>query len=434
MFERLAKVKIAVIGDFFLDRYVIGTAKRLSPEAPIPIVDAIQVEERAGGAGNVVLNLLAMGADVLSIGRIGNDAIGKKLAEALAKEGADVTSLYIDTTFDTGLKERIIASGQQIVRVDHERLSPLSLTLEEEIIELLPLILEKVDAVAISDYGKGFLSNHLLAALYRECRKRAIPTITDPKGRDFSKYAGTNLIKPNFSEAVAISHLDEKDDIHAIGERVLIASKADELIITRSEKGLSYFDKDKKQYDFPVKVRQVKDVTGAGDTVLATLIFAIANRLTVHEGCRLANVAASIVLEKLGCARFTLEELAKRYLEEESHEKIFDDNHLHALKLVLGGRPFALVGIEPGVELSSTLIKTLRELNEESKRVVVYLQAENYCPELPLFLSSSKEVDYLLISHQPFGSLIKMLSPSNAHIYGRESIQRGVSLGVSAAR
>ncbi len=344
-FSRLERKKILVIGDILLDTYTIGKARRISPEAPVAIVHVLREEHRLGGAGNVLLNLVAMGCDVVAVGRVGNDLAGERLLRAFEEEEIDRRGVVVQDHYPTPIKNRVIADNQQIVRVDHEQILPLPVELEERVIAALPLLLQEVKVIAISDYGKGFLSRRLLQAVIKAARERSIPIIADPKGIEFDKYAQATILKPNLSEAYAAAGLPREAPLDLVATKVLQLSNAEMLMVTRSEEGISLFSRTGERQDFPVRAREVKDVTGAGDTVLAMLACALASDLTVAEAIQLSNVAAGIAIERVGCARISLSDLARRLLEQDVGNKIFDQEHLFALQQALHGRKFAVLGL-----------------------------------------------------------------------------------------
>lgn len=261
--------KILVIGDFLLDTYTMGQVKRISPEAPVAVLKVEHEEHRPGGAGNVVLNLLSLGASVVAVGRIGSDPMGEALRHALSSERVDVRGLFVQQCYPTPVKNRVIANNQQIVRIDRETIIPLPHPLELDVFALLPELLQDVDLIAISDYGKGFLTKKVLQAVIHEGRARGIPLIADPKGNDFSKYAGVTILKPNLGETYAAANMLPDESLEDAAHRILSKVEVEVLMVTRAESGISLFFKGGDRRDFPVKIREVKDVTGAGDTVLA---------------------------------------------------------------------------------------------------------------------------------------------------------------------
>ena len=412
MFNRLNACRVLVAGDLLLDSYTIGKAHRISPEAPVAVIHVQSEEHLAGGAGNVMLNLASLGATVVALGRVGNDIHGSILKNCLSSENILIDGLVHQNAYFTPVKNRIIAENQQIVRVDHEKIIPLNEQLEQEIIDNLENLLSGVQVVAISDYGKGFLTKSLLEALIATANKLNIPTITDPKGTDFSKYAGTTFIKPNFGEAVAASHLSKDAPLEKIATAVLEKAQAKNLIITRSESGISTFDHLGNREDFPVVVREVKDVTGAGDTVLAMLSVAIANTLSLQEAVRLSNIAAGIAIEHIGCARITLCEIAKRLLEVDVHSKVFDGDHVFALKEALKNQKFNLLCLSSKDGFNSKIYSNIKELKNTNEKLIVYIHEDEPDSEMIDILSSLREVDYIILCAKSLKNLVKELHPS----------------------
>ncbi len=293
-----------------LDVYTLGSVERISPEAPVPVLRVSSENRRPGGAGNAVLNLLSLGMEVRALGRVGNDEAGHQFLEGMAAENVETQGIFQDPATQTPQKNRMIASGQQIVRIDHETFTPLSKELEEKVVKALPSLLKDVDAVAISDYAKGFLTPSLLREIIRLAREKKIPLIVDPKGRDFTRYRGATLLKPNLHEAIAAAGLGMEASLHDVAQEILREVAAEYLMITRSSEGISLFDHSCNESHFPAQVHEVKDVTGAGDTVLAVITAALANNLPLEEAAHLANRAAALVIEHIGCARVTLTDLS----------------------------------------------------------------------------------------------------------------------------
>lgn len=415
-FSRLGRANVLVIGDILLDTYTIGKARRISPEAPVAIVHVQKEEHRLGGAGNVLLNLVSMGCDVVAVGRIGNDLAGERLLRAFQEEEIDRRGILTQAGYSTPIKNRIIADNQQIVRVDHEQIVPLPEELERRILEILPALLNGVKVIAISDYGKGFLSRPLLRAVIDIGRERSIPVIADPKGVEFSKYAHSTILKPNLSEAYAAAGLPREAPLEQAASRVLQLSQSDMLMVTRSEEGISLFYRDGQRQDFSVRAREVKDVTGAGDTVLAMLACAMANGLSVAEAIQLSNVAAGIAIERVGCARVTLSDLARRLLEQDVVNKVFDQEHLFALQQALHGRKFALLGLSSEEGLSPRFFSTLRELGHRLDwDLLIYVKDKQPDEEFVNLLASLHDVDFILIQGESLRSLCSRISPDEVY-------------------
>lgn len=421
-FSRLNSRRVLVIGDLMLDTYTIGKARRISPEAPVAVIQVIKEESRPGGAGNVILNLVSMGAEIVAVGRIGKDAAGEMLRHFLIAENVDVRGLVVQNDLRTPVKNRIIAENQQVVRVDYEQVTAIPEMLEQEIIEMLPVLLEGVSVVAISDYGKGFLSRTLLAAIIERANSLQIPIIADPKGCDFSKYSGATIIKPNLSEAYAASGLGGDADLGLVAEKVLKEAKANILMVTRSEAGISIFHSDGRREDFPVRAREVKDVTGAGDTVLAMLTCAIASGLSIGEAVQLSNVAAGIAIERLGCARITLSELARRLLEYDVGNKVFDDDHLYALESALQGRKYILLGLSADQGMTSSAFVAIRQLSQKADcDLLIYLMDDELDTEFVDLLSSLREVKFIILHSDNLCRLFKAIQPEEIYaVMGKE--------------
>lgn len=316
--DSIAPFKALVVGDFMLDSYTTGRVKRISPEAPVPILEVMGQESRPGGAGNVALNLAALGGSVEVVGRIGADAEGESLQTLLATKQVGVDGFFHEPDYKTPVKNRLIADSQQLLRVDFEKVTPLPASVEAKILSFLQKKIPEMGVVAISDYGKGFLTPTLLTETIAIAQKASVPLIVDPKGMEFTKYRGAKIIKPNLGEAYAAAKLPLTASLDSVAEILLEMTKAELLLITRSEAGISLFEKRHAARHFPVRAKEVKDVTGAGDTVLAVIGAALANQIHIEEAIPLANAAASLSIERLGCVQVTPSEIFARLLEEGS--------------------------------------------------------------------------------------------------------------------
>lgn len=416
IFSRLHPAKVLVIGDFMLDTYTVGKVKRISPEAPVGVVHVHHEEHRVGGAGNVILNLASLGAQVVAVGRVGNDHAGKILLELLEKEEVSCHGLFTQAHYLTPIKNRIIADNQQIVRVDHEKLDPLDRLLEQQIIASLPALLEGVKVIAISDYGKGFLSSPLLSAIIDLARKSDIQVIADPKGIDFAKYSGATILKPNLSEAYAAANLPLDTDLSVVAEKLLTLSQVDKLAITRSEAGISLFHRNGSREDYPVKVREVKDVTGAGDTVLAMFACALANGLTLGEAAQLANIAAAIAIERFGCARISLADLANSLLTLDSSSRVFDSDHLFALTQALQGKKTTLLNVSSSNGMTPSMMKYICQLGKDPHvDLLVYIRDANPCQDFITMLTALRDVDFILLGGDDSHHLSELLPLHESH-------------------
>ncbi len=414
--SRLKPATIMVIGDLLLDSYTFGETRRLSPEAPVAIVNVLKEEHRPGGAGNVVLNLVSLEAKVVLVGRVGNDWAGETLKTALNDEGISTQAVYCQERYRTPVKNRVIADNQQIVRIDHEQITPLDEQTEKKIIADLPQLLKSVEIIALSDYGKGVLSTSLLKAITAEAKMRKIMVITDPKGHDFHKYKGTTIIKPNLGEAYAAANLPTSAPLAEVAKRILELTEAEILMITRSEAGISLFNVKGEQFDFPVQAKEVKDVTGAGDTVLAMLAHALANKLSYAEAVQLCNVAAGIAIEHVGCARISLSDLARRLLESNISHKVFDHEQLFVLQKILEGRKFNTLVIEGQGSITSSLYQTIKKLSTNSIPLIIFTPEKNGV--FIDMLTSLKEISFIL-NHQ--GS-VQLLNPPQIHYFKNDEL------------
>jgi rfaE bifunctional protein kinase chain/domain len=417
-FKKLEVIKALVLGDFMIDRYIFGQIDRISPEAPVPIMQVKEENIRPGGAGNVALNLRALGAQCSIIGMIGDDTNGKELLSLLEEKGVDCSRLFLERKLSTIVKSRLIAGSQHIIRLDQEKISPLPSDLEDRVVSAFESIVSEFHIVAFSDYHKGFFTPSLLARLIEIANKKHIRIIVDPKGDDFSKYKGVFTIKPNLKEAYLASKLPKTAPLSDVGSTLLKQANLDQLIITRSEKGISLFKKDGTQIDFPVKTQEVVDVTGAGDTVLATMVFALANGLSLEESIELANMASAIAVSRLGCAHITQKDLAKELLDQSTENKIFDDQHLFALMQALEGERYITLSIEGLTRFNLEHLNYIRELKEIHKgaKTLIYVGMED--PKqgaLASLLASFKEIDYLILKEGDFSPIYEALSPEASY-------------------
>ncbi len=335
--ERLVKAmrgrRVGVIGDFMLDRYVMGTATRLSPEAAVPVVDFVEESDCLGGAGNVAANLVALGAKATCFGCMGRDAAAKKLCDRLRGIGISAQGLLVDASRKTTLKTRIIARQQQVVRVDRETRAPLGPALEEKLIRRIIASLRQLDALVVSDYDKGVVTEELAARALGACAKLRLPAFVKPKWSMLATYSGATAIVLNRAEAgfLVTRPVEDEESVSAAGAQLLEKFNCPAVIITRGREGMSVFEQERPggfhipatSLDLPFGPgldrkhsasakqggRQVFDVTGAGDTVIATLALALAAGATMREGALLGNAAAGIVVSKLGTATVSPAEL-----------------------------------------------------------------------------------------------------------------------------
>lgn len=303
--------RIVVMGDLMLDEFIWGRVRRISPEAPVPVVEVERQTLALGGAGNVVSNLVALGARPTPLGVVGDDADAERLRSRFRELNVSINSLVVDGARPTTLKTRVIAHNQQVVRADRESRAPISAEIEEKVIARFQSEIETADAVVISDYNKGLLTARVLAGALHSARARGIMVCLDPKLRDFAHYQPVTVITPNHqeaAEAAAVVIEDEKSLVEA-GRRLLDSIDCRAVLITRGEEGMTLFTDGGEVTHIPTVAREVYDVTGAGDTVIATLALALASNASLAEAAVLANHAAGVVVGKVGTATVARDEL-----------------------------------------------------------------------------------------------------------------------------
>jgi D-beta-D-heptose 7-phosphate kinase/D-beta-D-heptose 1-phosphate adenosyltransferase len=367
----------------------------------------------AGGAGNVVLNLLSLGAEVVAVGRVGHDIAGEKIISSLESEGARIEGILHQENYHTPVKNRLIADSQQVLRVDFETVTPTPKELEEALINKLDDLMADCKIVAVSDYGKGLLSPRLIQTVVERAKRLNIPVIIDPKGVDFNKYHGATILKPNLGEAYAAAKLPAETPLDEVAAAILETSGVNQLFITRSREGISLFNQGGERFDFPVRSKEVKDVTGAGDTVLAMLSLALANGLDIKYGAQLANIAAGMVIERIGCARINLSDMAERLLEFDVENKIFDGEHIRSLQQSLKGRRCQILSLQSNHGMSTALFKSIRELSSKDPEVklVAYVRDSGFDREFISLLSSLSEVDFIVVECHSLEHICEMVEP-----------------------
>ena len=334
-----AKPKLLVIGDLMIDHYLWGQTQRISPEAPVPVVDVHRESEVLGGAGNVVNNLVALGAQVAVASAIGPDENGRRLRRMLEDLGVETSAVLEESGRRTTRKSRVIASHQQVIRFDSESRQGLLPETEEALLEKIEAQIGRCDTVLLSDYGKGVLTERFTQEVIALARRHGVRVMVDPKGTDYSKYRGATAITPNrkeASEATGIAITDEAS-LREAGFRLREELELERAIITLSEEGMAIFGEEMRV--IPTVAKEVYDVTGAGDTVIATLGFVRAAGGTIDEAARIANAAAAVVVGKLGSATASWEEILayEKSLEgSESPRRILEREELarrvHRLK------------------------------------------------------------------------------------------------------
>lgn len=376
---------ILVVGDLIVDRYIFGQSKRISPEAPVPVVLVEREEIRAGGAGNVALNLVSMGTRPRMVGRIGSDCSGRQLVSLLKQEGIDTAGIFEEEGFSTPAKTRVIASAQQLVRIDYETSVPLKAGVEEAILAALPSLFEGISLVAISDYAKGTCSDRLLRAVIDGARSRNIPCITDPKGSNYKKYAGSTICKPNASETLRAAPQHACGSIEEAAMALLREIDVDALLVTRSEEGISLFYPDGRHNRFPVMAKkEIRDVTGAGDTVLAMLSAAYASGICLDDAVALSNVAASCAVERVGCARVSLQDVASQLIAQNPSGKVCSGEAFFGLLAAMPRERLLMVRMPHACNLSSQQLLRLSEMAalHPGRRVVACFEETTLDPRL----------------------------------------------------
>lgn len=305
--EKFSKLNILVIGDVILDRYWWGDVSRISPEAPVPVIRLKTTSLAAGGAANVAANIAGLGATPILVGIVGDDDGAQQFPDVLAGANVSAEHLVRDRARPTTVKTRVIAHSQHVVRVDQEHADGISQETEEAIVEKLRTEIVRADAIAVSDYAKGMLTGRVLADLFKIAAEHGKPVLVDPKGKDYSKYKGAALLTPNRREAAEACNFEDHGDVVArAGEKLMGDLGLEALLVTEGEEGMTLFRKSLSPIRMAAEARQVYDVTGAGDTVIATFAVAIGAGADVEQAARLANVAAGLVVEQVGTTAVTL--------------------------------------------------------------------------------------------------------------------------------
>ncbi|HDJ23066.1 MAG TPA: D-glycero-beta-D-manno-heptose-7-phosphate kinase [Candidatus Aminicenantes bacterium] len=302
---KFAKRKILVLGDLMLDKYIWGKVSRISPEAPVPVVEVTRESLCLGGAGNVAHNLQALGAQPVLVSLIGQDREG----DWILNNVSDSRGIIIDTQRATIVKTRIIAHHQQVVRVDFEQKKPITPEIEEKIAQFLQK--ESFEGLIISDYNKGLLTPALLKKVLTICQDKNIPVFVDPKVDNFYLFSPVTVITPNHHECAQIVHhpCNQNDEIEAAGQKIMTKIQTKYLIIKRGEKGMTVFEQASSPIHIPTRAREVYDVTGAGDTVIAVTALSLLSGASIQEATFLANLAAGVVVGKIGTAVASIQEI-----------------------------------------------------------------------------------------------------------------------------
>lgn len=404
------KPKILVVGDFMVDHYIWCDCTRISPEAPVMVMKSQKEDKRLGGAGNVYANLKSLGAEVFALGLVGDDESGRFLKENLNAK------LLVEKDRKTPLKSRVLSHSQQVLRLDDE--NDFDTKLEDEIIQEYKKIAKDYDAIVLSDYAKGVLTSKVTKALIEHANTLNLPILIDPKGSDFSKYQNATLLTPNKKEAIQALGVEKIDNLKKALKKLKDDLNLAYSIITLSEEGIALFDE--KLHIIPAKALEVYDVTGAGDSVIAMLAYALALKVDIVKACELANDAAAVVVAKVGSVSVSLEEI-KNLKKASFEDKIKSKEELVKLlqdqKVVFTNGCFDIMHyghikyLEKAKKLGDILVVGLNS-DESVKRLKGNSRPINLEFQRACMLASMYFVDYVVIFNEdtPY-ELIEFLKP-----------------------
>ena len=309
-----SRLKVLIIGDLMIDSYTWGKVSRISPEAPVPVVNVIRRESRLGGAGNVVLNIASLGATAVICSVIGDDAPGRELQKIILNANLSTDGLIVEPGRMTTVKERIIAGSQQVVRVDSETENPISLSSQQALLAHIKDSMSDVDVIIFEDYDKGVLSAELIQSVISMAKENNIPTVVDPKRKNFFAYKGATLFKPNLHElrdGLGLMPTDfDADHLAETVRKFKVSQEFTGVFVTLSERGV-YIDFENDQHLIPAHIRQISDVSGAGDTVISIAACVLALGGSTEQIASLANLGGGLVCESLGVVPIDLALLRK---------------------------------------------------------------------------------------------------------------------------
>ena len=423
------KPNILVIGDLMIDHYLWGSCDRISPEAPVQVVNVKKESSVLGGAGNVINNLVALGSVVDVISVIGNDSVANELKSLLEKIDVPTSNLVVENNRKTSKKSRLIASQQQVLRYDMESIDDINENSHKQIIQTLEKNIDKYSSIILSDYGKGVLTTNLTKEIIKIANKNSIKVLVDPKGKDYSKYKGSYTLTPNKKEAMEATNIDIKDESSLIEALKSLKTQCEleVSLITLSEQGIAIFDDELTIK--PTVAREVYDVTGAGDTVIASIAFALGNNLDIKDAIYFANLAAGVVVGKIGSATTTLDEIYEyeyslHKSNSTSHIKTFDEIktlssklHSQGKKIVFTNGCFDIlhVGHVKYLEVAKSYGDVLiLGLNADSsvRKLKGPTRPINTQDDRAYILASLESVDYVVIFEEetPY-ELIKLIKP-----------------------
>ena len=423
------KPNILVIGDLMIDHYLWGSCDRISPEAPVQVVYVKKESSVLGGAGNVINNLVTLGSVVDVISVIGNDSVANELKSLLEKIDVPTSNLVVENNRKTSKKSRLIASQQQVLRYDMESIDDINENSHKQIIQTLEKNIDKYSSIILSDYGKGVLTTNLTKEIIKIANKNNIKVLVDPKGKDYSKYKGSYTLTPNKKEAMEATNIEIKDENSLIEALKSLKTQCslEVSLVTLSEQGIAIFDDELTIK--PTVAREVYDVTGAGDTVIASIAFALGNNLDIKDAIYFANLAAGVVVGKIGSATTTLDEIYEyeyslHKSNSTSHIKTFDEIKTLASKLHNQGKKIVFtngcfdilhVGHVKYLEVAKSYGDVLiLGLNADSsvKKLKGPTRPINTQDDRAYILASLESVDYVVIFEEetPY-ELIKLIKP-----------------------
>lgn len=310
--DSFKNLKVAVVGDMMLDDYLIGNVDRISPEAPVPVVSVKEERFVLGGAANVVNNLSTLGATTFCFGVIGDDFDGDRLIREFEKKSIETLGVVRSTSRPTIVKRRIIGGNQQLLRLDWEDSRAISEDLEKSLLKHIEAKIKDLDAIILSDYDKGVLTPNVVKRIISLCKENNIIVTVDPKPKNAMNYIGATSMTPNRKEAIECLGKTNFDSIIEIGQELKEKLQLDNLLLTRSEEGMSLFQGE-EIINIPTYAKEVFDVTGAGDTVISVFTMALASGVTIEEAAKIANTAAGVVVGKMGTSTVTKDEIIEFY-------------------------------------------------------------------------------------------------------------------------
>jgi rfaE bifunctional protein kinase chain/domain len=326
IFEGFERLKVLIVGDVMIDKYLVGKVSRISPEAPVPVVDLMKTDNRLGGAANVALNIKALGATPFLCSVIGNDEASEQFEDLLKNENLSSEGILKSDSRITTVKTRVLAKSQQLLRFDSEIKTALNETIARQFLNQLVHIIntKKIDVVLLQDYNKGVLTPFLIESVIKICRQKNIPTTVDPKKENFFAYRGVTLFKPNLKEITeAVDFTPDSDNLSTLKQAAKVVTNRlnnTYTLITLSEKGIFLDTENKNSIIIPTEPRNISDVCGAGDTVISVISLGLALGLDMEKVARMANLAGGIVCESVGVVPVNKQKLLREYRKIASSE------------------------------------------------------------------------------------------------------------------